>query len=97
MAFRTTTADIRGDTYRLRELSGGATEAISALEGGEYVQALAVLALSLCDERGVPLHTADTLERGLAYVRDLPSGVIQELTTAAAVLNGLGMEDARGN
>ena len=101
MAFKTATVSVNGDVYHLRELSAGAVECVEETQS-EYRQALTMLALSLCDESGVPLFEPEpeTVPNALKHVRVLPASLIRDhLLPAATELNGggEGLDNARGN
>ena len=95
MNFRTSLVDIDGEQYHLRELSGGAVEAMGEITN-PTTQGLALVALSLLDENG-PKFSTDELEAGLVYVRELPNRVLTRLCDAVKVLNQSSMDDARKN
>lgn len=97
MQFKTRRVELDGATIELRELSAGAAEAAERQEG-DFAQSLAMLALSLVDEKGEPAYTAETLADGVAYVRDLPVRLVRDvLLPAVAELNAVDLDDARGN
>jgi len=101
MAFKTMAVKVSGDVYHLRELSAGAIECVDDAQS-EYVQALTMVALSLCDDNGLPMFKPrpDAVDAALDMVRKMPVSLVRDyLIPAATTLNteGGSLDDARGN
>lgn len=94
MRFKRKTVTVNGDAFHLRELSAGAVEQVDQADA-EYTQALTMLALSLCDADGEPMHAK--LADGLSYVRHLPVSLVRDhLIPEATALNDGSLDGALG-
>ena len=96
MGFRSETVTVDDTAYRLRELDGLAGE-IAAGQPSELRKGFALIALSLCAPDGTPRYSAATIEDGVAAVGALPVRVSSALGAVVERLNGVDLDDARGN